>query len=113
MCKPMTDERLEELLELIEAPGVEELYLEANELLTEVRRLRAEAIVWHPWPGETPKSTDNYLVTCTGEGTIKYTYMDWFDADAGTWVDESFGTTSGFTNDIIRWAEMPAPDGGE
>lgn len=115
MYKPMTDEQLRN----IEYKLNNELLLSAesqciaHDLLDDVRRLRAEAIVWHPWPGVRPDKYGLHQVTIKDMDTLYRTtgILNWHDEwqVPGTrqrWEER-------FRHTIIRWTEVSAPYGGE
>jgi len=76
-----------------------------GELLAEVRRLRSEAIVWHPWPGEKPPDPHGYLITFVDEFDSAPSIMICF------WYGDDSWDLSGYDK-ITAWAELPAPYGG-
>ena len=106
MCKPMTDKQLE-VAEAILSHGNITII---DDLLKEVRRLRAEAIVWHPWPGEKPPVSGFYLVTASWNAAnnpkkkLRETHHDNWDALRNSWAM--------LPTRITAWAELPAPYGG-
>ena len=114
MCKPMTDERLEELFRLIKTPGDSVIYdSELDWLIREVRRLRAEAIVWHPWGGEKPEVLDLYLVTFENDDGDFVEIMRYIPKVC-KWEIERNGEWKHFCgSSITAWTEMIAPYGGE
>jgi len=103
MCKPMTDERLEAIDQDLNGPLSEVSFSvqTIRDILKEVRRLRAEAIVWHPWPGEKPERERYYLIST----------KDQVDISLDSWTRGRWGIFHHV--DITAWAELPAPYGGE
>ena len=76
-------------------------YRYGTELVDEIRRLCAEAIVWHPWPGEKPERERYYLISV----------KDQLDIALESWTAGKWDT---YYDDLITaWAELPAPYKGE
>jgi len=102
MCKPMTDEQLAKVERIVKDVDVS-LF---NDLLKEVKRLRAEAIVWHPWPGERPEKyederDEDYLVRINYPGRV------FFDVISYDSCLDRFDIHHGFLDWIESWAEIP------
>jgi len=112
MSEKMTDERLTMIGVWVAAKGKRRSW--ERELLEEVRRLRSEAIVWHPWPGEKPEFQKKYLVTSQAENkeSRRVTDTSSFNLSRGYFTFDGEGWDDCMLNPIIAWAEMPAPYGG-
>ena len=76
-------------------------------LIEEVRRLRSEAIVWHPWPGEEPPRSDVYLVEVLWSGGLSsFGLYKW---DGGN-THSPWGVSKG--SKVVAWQVLPEPYGG-
>jgi len=128
MCKPMTDERLDQIeaeWDATQPPRgviyqfdvshpvanfVEKLPNIIPPLLAEVRRLRAEAIEWHPYPSKLPPQSKQYLVTLVHGGhRVRSVYKAYWHSLRMGWSQPDTSIQRG----VIAWAEVPEPWEGD
>lgn len=102
MCKPLTDEQLKVAEAILEVSEIALL----REFLNEVRRLRAEAIEWHPWPGERPTVYAEYEVMFEDQSGGRYIEKCRWWAGSNKWEGER-------RVKIVAWSVVTAPWGGE
>jgi len=69
----------------------------------EVDSLKSEAIVWHPWPGEKPKTNDQFILSSKFSDGREMTNIDEWDTGRMEWSKFAYSSA------ITAWAELPAP----